>query len=421
MSGKKQFVALFDAMAERLLEQIDERNEEFLEQFRSIQDVLEPPMKFQSEDEASRSDTSLPPAVAPWVGISESAHGLFNKIPDEKRRMEFMWRYSQMEYARAAGDWVQWGAYLTMLVEGLCGDCLSRFPASRVGLRADVNQLELLSRVFENTKDGSLTGFADRIYAWGIHEGMGVLLPHEGTTFHKILSRSFEKNKFQANTLDEFGNKHRVVIDLDGMPRGFFSLDVVGLYLHRSFDLKEGIEVHRQDVQFLIGPLPHGRITGGGAWRFNTIKPPGGGMFKYLEAKNGGFPQQKYASIYYVNKSVVKNYTNWFINPSKQRESTRRFSELSLIDRILLAELLLKSWNEEGSASLPVDWPSFRAESRNASLMQFIEIRNAYCHSNSASPQIQKEVLLELYENRLYDLILQASRFLIAVGILDSN
>jgi hypothetical protein len=321
-----------------------------------------------------------------------------------------MWRFSQMEYAQAAEDWIQWGAYLIMVLEGLCGDCLPRFPANRVGLEDSAHQMDVLASLFVETKGGPLVDGLISEYGWGIHEELGTLLPFKGTTYHKVLLVDFLEDAARVKTLDEYGNEHLVTIQLDKMPKSIFSLDVRGIYLDQSLDSQEEIEVHRNQIQLLIGPLPRGRRwqTKDGKQRM-TIRPGGIGGFTIAETEKG-FSQLKWPKVYYIKEHTDKGNQYWNLNLS--HPSWRRISEASLIDRMLLTELLLRAWDGGNILEMPSDWGAFRSNPENDVISELIEMRNAYCHNNAVLPNIHVVRFLETYESRLQNIIVLAAAFL---------
>jgi len=82
------------------------------------------------------------------VGHLAAAIDLFGWIPDEERRIEYMWRYSQIEFARASGHTVLWAGHVTMLLEGLAKDCL---PALAVysDFSSDLSKSPIVSAMYD--------------------------------------------------------------------------------------------------------------------------------------------------------------------------------------------------------------------------------------------------------------------------------
>lgn len=121
MISKKEMEALIESMEQRLTEEIDERFEEYLEKVRDVHFFQQSDGQSDSSivHEGSSNSSIVLGTINPRLGMSNSAIDLFKWVDNEGLRMEFMWRYTQMEYARAAEDWVQCAAYLVMIIDGL--------------------------------------------------------------------------------------------------------------------------------------------------------------------------------------------------------------------------------------------------------------------------------------------------------------
>lgn len=406
MSKKHDFTAQFEAMAKSLLEEIDERNEEFLEQIRILQDDH---VSVSEESSAESDNVELspsPPVVKPRVGISELAEYVFKDLPGEERRLEYMWRFSQMEYAKAAGDWKQWAAYLVMILEGLSNDCIARLIEKRMGLNPGQHFLEAVGLFFQEKEGEPSLSNNLQSHGWGVHERMGVLIPLEGRVFYKILKRTKREGHMLLSTVDEYGAEHEIQLELLGLPVGFFNLEVEGVYLDSKFSNHQRIEVQVTETNFLIGPLPEGNLLRKkeGKPLYKSIKVGGGKTLRIKANRDGSFDQYRWAKVYYPKLFVPEDsgpnrVEVWYLNVAHQGKA-RRLNELSLIDRILITEKLLSSWNASVSLDLPTKWAEHRASDRNRNVELLIQIRNAYCHNNAKYPHLNPTQMLRLYESR---------------------
>jgi len=142
------FKALLQQMEARLSGQMEDLNDANQELIRQLNEREEGPSSMEAPALPSSSDAE-PGSIYPRWGISQRAIDLFEWIPDEERRIEYMWRYSQIEFARASRHTVLWAGHVTMLLEGLAKDCL---PALAVHFSENESghNSPILQRLFDN-------------------------------------------------------------------------------------------------------------------------------------------------------------------------------------------------------------------------------------------------------------------------------
>ena len=141
------FKALLEQMEERLsgqLEDLNDANQELIRQLHEREEA--PPPMEASALPASSGDDAV--SIYPRWGISQRAIDLFGWIPDQERRIEYMWRYSQIEFARSSRHTVLWAGHVTMLLEGLAKDCL---PALAVysDFSGDLSKSPIVSAMYD--------------------------------------------------------------------------------------------------------------------------------------------------------------------------------------------------------------------------------------------------------------------------------
>lgn len=117
------FKALLEQMEARLASQLEDLNDANQELIRNLNEQEEGSAPIEAMALTTSSDAQ-PLSIYPRWGISKRAIDLFGWIPEEERRIEYMWRYSQIEFARASKHTVLWAGHVTMLLEGLAKDCL---------------------------------------------------------------------------------------------------------------------------------------------------------------------------------------------------------------------------------------------------------------------------------------------------------
>jgi len=142
------FKALLEQMEERLSWQLEDLNDANQELIRQLNEREEAPPPMEAAALPSSGDIEQVSIYPRW-GISQRAIDLFGWIPDEERRIEYMWRYSQIEFARASRHTVLWAGHVTMLLEGLAKDCL---PALAVYFSENESghNSPILQRLFDN-------------------------------------------------------------------------------------------------------------------------------------------------------------------------------------------------------------------------------------------------------------------------------
>ena len=142
------FKALLEQMEARLSGQMEDLNDANQELIRQLNEREEGPASMEAPALPSSPDAE-PGSIYPRWGISQRAIDLFEWIPDEERRIEYMWRYSQIEFARASRHTVLWAGHVTMLLEGLAKDCL---PALAVHFSENESghNSPILQRLFDN-------------------------------------------------------------------------------------------------------------------------------------------------------------------------------------------------------------------------------------------------------------------------------
>ncbi|HAW72527.1 MAG TPA: hypothetical protein DCX00_01755 [Flavobacteriales bacterium] len=141
------FKALLQQMEARLSGQMEDLNDANQELIRQLNEREEGPASMEAPALPSSSDAE-PGSIYPRWGISQRAIDLFEWIPDEERRIEYMWRYSQIEFARASRHTVLWAGHVTMLLEGLAKDCL---PALAVysDFSGDLSKSPIVSAMYD--------------------------------------------------------------------------------------------------------------------------------------------------------------------------------------------------------------------------------------------------------------------------------
>jgi len=142
------FKALLEQMESRLSGQLEDLNDANQELIRQLNEREEAPPPMEAPALPASGDDE-PMNIYPRWGISQRAIDLFGWIPDEERRIEYMWRYSQIEFARASRHTVLWAGHVTMLLEGLAKDCL---PALAVYFSENESghNSPILQRLFDN-------------------------------------------------------------------------------------------------------------------------------------------------------------------------------------------------------------------------------------------------------------------------------
>ena len=141
------FKALLEQMEERLSGQLEDLNDANQELIRQLNEREEAPPPMEAPALSSSGDAEKVSIYPRW-GISQRAIDLFGWIPDEERRIEYMWRYSQIEFARASRHTVLWAGHVTMLLEGLAKDCL---PALAVysDFSGDLSKSPIVSAMYD--------------------------------------------------------------------------------------------------------------------------------------------------------------------------------------------------------------------------------------------------------------------------------
>ena len=153
MSSMDDLNGQFEELAKGLLQAVDEKNEEFLEQVREatgagaiLQNSIDELTSLSSE-----AFSRINPQFKPRLGVSEKALNLFGWMQDGNRKREYMWRYSQAEYAKAAEDWIQYATYLVMIFDGLSQDYLLKAICSQDDTASSSRPLDTLAQISEST------------------------------------------------------------------------------------------------------------------------------------------------------------------------------------------------------------------------------------------------------------------------------
>lgn len=143
------FKALLEQMEERLSGQLEDLNDANQELIRQLNEREEDPPPMEAPALLASGDAEQVSIYPRW-GISQRAIDLFGWIPDEERRIEYMWRYSQIEFARASRHTVLWAGHVTMLLEGLAKDCL---PALAVysDFSGDLSKSPIVSAMYDRS------------------------------------------------------------------------------------------------------------------------------------------------------------------------------------------------------------------------------------------------------------------------------
>jgi hypothetical protein len=142
------FKALLEQMEARLSGQMEDLNDANQELIRQLNEREEGPTPAEAPGLPTSSDDA-PASIYPRWGVSQRAIDLFGWIPDEERRIEYMWRYSQIEFARASRHTVLWAGHVTMLLEGLTKDCLPALAVYFIDNEAS-HKNPILQRLFDN-------------------------------------------------------------------------------------------------------------------------------------------------------------------------------------------------------------------------------------------------------------------------------
>ena len=143
----EDFKSLLEQMEERLSGRLEDLNDANQELIRQLNEREEGPPQMETPALPSSGDADAVSIYPRW-GISQRAIDLFGWIPDEERRIEYMWRYSQIEFARASRHTVLWAGHVTMLLEGLAKDCL---PALAVysDFSGDLSKSPIISAMYD--------------------------------------------------------------------------------------------------------------------------------------------------------------------------------------------------------------------------------------------------------------------------------
>jgi hypothetical protein len=263
MSAQDDFNTRFDEMSSRLLSSIEERNEEFLENLRELV-LINGSLTNEaiSVKGAAGFQTGISHSVRPSIGVSEKAIEVFSWMRDEERKSEFMWRFTQVEFALAICDWSQASAYLMMLFDGITQDFLlpSSFRKAKEG-----NDSSPLHRLLEMNRkqtywdyySGKYENLYDR-FAGG-HLGWSLSRPDK-----LFIARGQEEEFWLFDSrIREDGNGNRyLLLNVDGKDQDvkfenskalevLFGLKIDGFYIP-PYVLDSGCDLALSDFYVLL-------------------------------------------------------------------------------------------------------------------------------------------------------------------------
>lgn len=422
------FKALLEQMEERLSGQLEDLNDANQELIRQLNE--------REEETASLKAPALPASgddepmnIYPRWGISQRAIDLFGWIPDEERRIEYMWRYSQIEFARASRHTVLWAGHVTMLLEGLAKDCL---PALAVYFSENESghNSPILQRLFDNPdKQEDYERAKSGKFEWqkAPHylqqatrtNSISVIgdMPGKFIVMYKpdVEWCVFEKFQFdqQSSTLhiEENSSQNSFQIQVSSSKATCIFNCRIEAILIRKEDLTGNRPIDVSEIYFFSSsPLVEAK-----RWE-KTNEKTGVTYNNYSfrigdEIANYGHPKQ-----FATNRSLLheapytlkvneNNRGREFLSikvPSKGTfgKTLTQFPDVKAVDSIGIFLSAVKSLNDNGLK------PTFKAEALN----KIIAIRNDYAHMN-VSHLAENNGLFQFFDDHIQPVIEGNSRF----------
>jgi hypothetical protein len=412
-------------MEQRLLDQIQDSIEMSRELIRELNeratsdgtDFLpeESPQK-RANNDLEKSELK---GLMPRMGISHEAFSLFEFLPGNEERDEFMIRYTQMQYAFSRKEWLVWAAYCQMLLEGLTMRGVLRFVES-MGQESQTHPFALLAAFFENSKIRDKNRFRredpvafvppiefqnkliDRSLGW--HYATSSFFFVQGHLYYRIVAwDQLNGNGVNVDLMDFNGQTVNCVLELPGLSvRVFEKVDIVGIFFPDEFigDINDRV-IPLDSLLFLCGPLPMGKARDrqSDGKKAREVELASSVKLTYSTWRDS-FEQWKGAGIYAIKANQLKNsfiFLNFYFKGDNSKGLNIRayaYHDLKLTDRLILAQQLMEIGLEDRQLRESQLDPSKWWDDNRNGVFNIFELlagmRNRYCHLGELRIEIEE-------------------------------